>query len=778
MKNLTVGKRIILGFASLILIAVILGVVAIVQMSNVEKGSRELAEAYVPEVEVSNNIERNLMMGMYAFRGYQFTENESFNQEGQGFLSQALDFIDAAAMLGQEKNLPGLQKEAPILRRGVEQYESAARQTAVKIGELKTVRERMDSNAGSFVAALNALLEQNEQAVEQMVEERTFKVTTTEEVLMHGNNARILNMRAQASREEALFDEALEELDLARAQLESLRPVTRDAEDIKLLDESAQALEIYAESVSAFTDETAQGEAARAAVLDRLQGDMDAAAASFTDRMKTMFAGQVEKMKANVDEGIAMIGWVNDVIDLGNAARVNNFRAQALGDPSYTDEAIGNIEAMDPIYRELEARADNAENRAGITEAKQASTGYKKAMEDYVGIFRTLADLNQTRIDVGSEALESAKELAALGIEETTAISDQAVTNLAAANKLMIVGLLIAAVVGIFLAIVITKSIIGPLTQAIADLTSGSSESTSAAEQVSSASQSLAEGASEQASSLEETSSSMEEITSMVAHNADVAKQTSEHAQQASSAAEDGVRSMSELRSGADSVNESAKEMEEAMNAIKESSDSISKIIKTIDEIAFQTNILALNAAVEAARAGEAGAGFAVVADEVRSLAHRAAEAAQETATLIEGSMERSERGVRVNETVGKNLVAVLEKAETVENGLQIIRDTVGEVSSSMQGLEASVVEQQEGINQINTAVTQVNDVTQTNAASAEEAASAAEEMNAQAVSLMEIVGTLTLMVTGKKVDSVHTSSHGGGAANSGNNGRFSLPGD
>ena len=154
-----------------------------------------------------------------------------------------------------------------------------------------------------------------------------------------------------------------------------------------------------------------------------------------------------------------------------------------------------------------------------------------------------------------------------------------------------------------------------------------------AAGQVSSASQSLAEGASEQAASLEETSSSLEEMSSMTKRNAENAQKANELAKQARAAADTGVGDMQAMNA--------------AMDAIKASSDDIAKIIKTIDEIAFQTNILALNAAVEAARAGEAGMGFAVVADEVRNLAQRSAQAAKETAAKIEGAVSKTAQGVR-----------------------------------------------------------------------------------------------------------------------------------
>jgi methyl-accepting chemotaxis protein len=176
-------------------------------------------------------------------------------------------------------------------------------------------------------------------------------------------------------------------------------------------------------------------------------------------------------------------------------------------------------------------------------------------------------------------------------------------------------------------------------------------------------------------------------------------------------------------------------EMREAMDAIKTSSNDIAKIIKTIDEIAFQTNILALNAAVEAARAGEAGAGFAVVAEEVRALAQRSANSAKETASKIEVAIKNGEHGVVISSKVAEALLVIVEKARKVD-------ELVAEIATASQ-------EQNQGISQINTAVSQMDKVTQSNAASAEETAAAAEELSAQSVSLKEIVGQLHQMIGG-----------------------------
>ncbi len=266
------------------------------------------------------------------------------------------------------------------------------------------------------------------------------------------------------------------------------------------------------------------------------------------------------------------------------------------------------------------------------------------------------------------------------------------------------------------------RSITSPINRIIKGLGEGSDQVASASGQVSSASQSLAEGSSEQAASIEESSSSMEEMSSMTKKNAENAG----HA--------DGL--MQQANQVVSTANESMGKLIYAMEDISKASEETSKIIKTIDEIAFQTNLLALNAAVEAARAGEAGAGFAVVADEVRNLAMRAAEAAKNTAELIEGTVKKVNDGSKLVSTTNEAFGQVAQSAAKVG-------DLIAEISAASK-------EQSSGIEQVNIAINEMDKVVQQNAANAEESASASEEMNAQAEQLRDYVGELVLLVTGR----------------------------
>jgi len=279
-----------------------------------------------------------------------------------------------------------------------------------------------------------------------------------------------------------------------------------------------------------------------------------------------------------------------------------------------------------------------------------------------------------------------------------------------------------AVALGALLMYLVSRSITRPIQQVSAELDHCSSETISAAGQVSDASQSLAQGSTEQAASLEETSASLEEMSSMTKRNAESATRANDLARAARASADTGSNEM--------------QAMSLAMTEIKASSDDIAKIIKTIDEIAFQTNILALNAAVEAARAGEAGAGFAVVAEEVRALAQRSAVAAKETADKIEGAITKTAQGVEISGQVTKRLAEIMEKVRQVDA-------LIGEVATASR-------EQNQGVGQINHAIGQMDQVVQTNAACAEESAAAAEELSAQALSLNAIIATLHQLVDGR----------------------------
>jgi methyl-accepting chemotaxis protein len=279
----------------------------------------------------------------------------------------------------------------------------------------------------------------------------------------------------------------------------------------------------------------------------------------------------------------------------------------------------------------------------------------------------------------------------------------------------------IVVILGASISFLVIRSITKPINRVIEGLNEGADQVSSAAGQVSSASQSLAEGASEQAASIEETSSSLEEMSSMTKQNAENAGQ-----------AENLMKDANQVVKGA---NQAMTKLTASMQEISKASEETSKIIKTIDEIAFQTNLLALNAAVEAARAGEAGAGFAVVADEVRNLAMRAADAAKNTAVLIEGTVKKIRDG---SELVDKTN----ETFSQVANSSSKVSELVSEISAASK-------EQAHGIEQVNTAVSEMDKVIQSNAANAEESASASEELNAQAEEMKVIVEELVALVGG-----------------------------
>ncbi|HQF37875.1 MAG TPA: methyl-accepting chemotaxis protein [Opitutaceae bacterium] len=495
------------------------------------------------------------------------------------------------------------------------------------------------------------------------------------------------------------------------------------------------------------------------AALARDKAALNSAAAAFVASSTDFFASQRRQLEQELSalaanrlaedqlkERLQKVAVAKEIADVGNTIRVGAWRAIAERDPVVFNETMRLFSEVTTHLDALRAITRQEGNLRQISECRAAAMAYLDGMGTFLANWKKREGVGSQRTIVGNEVLAAAEQTATAGMKSTIDATEATAVALNRSSNTLIVGSLACLGIGLALGILISRSITRPIISVAEALSAGSEQTAAAAGQVSASSQSLAGGASEQAASLEETSSSLEEMASMTRRNADNARRANDLAKETRAAAEVGARDM--------------EAMSVAMREIKASSDDIAKILKTIDEIAFQTNILALNAAVEAARAGESGAGFAVVADEVRSLAQRAAQAAKETAMKIESAITKTAQGVQLSERVANALQDIVGKARQVD-------ELAGDVSQASQ-------EQTTGIAQLNQTIAQMDQVTQATAAGAEEGASAAEELTAQAASLQEAVRELRALVDGSSID--HTRSKTVGSSPRGSSHENPMP--
>ena len=711
MKNLSLGMKISFGFLILLIIASAIGGAGVLSMKSVETEARLLAKEYIPEVDIAIELRGAANRLMFELRGYGFTEEARFFENAQKEFKAVDVAIDKGRGLEKRAiHLKKLKEQLDVAGKALAEYKLLAEETRETSSKMQENRNTLEASAAKYMANCKSFLDgQNEKLQGELVEGQT-RIMTVTTLSGLGASARVGNFKSMLTGDKTRMTEVIKGLDMVGILIKDLDDDGFSYEDITFLGDIEDSAKEYQDALKGFLAASEGNELSKDGItenyLKKLGNISKAYEAASEEYMEILH----DKLTNDMFERTTKINMINEIIDTGNTIRIASFKAQAMRNPAVMIEARKLFDDIDMGFEELLEITHSDEDIKRINEVKSAGAVYNSGMKDFLDNWILLQDIGVKRDEVGKKVVNACESLSDAGMVATVKISNDAALSLSKASISMIIGVCAALLIGIFAAFMITKSITGPVRRTIANLTEISEQVASASEQVAGASQSLAEGASDQAASIEETSASLEEMSSTT-------KQNAENATQADTL-------MNEANDVVGSANRSMGELTTSMTEIAQASEETSKIIKTIDEIAFQTNLLALNAAVEAARAGEAGAGFAVVANEVRNLAMRAADAAKNTAGLIESTVKKVSEGSKL---VLKTSSAFSEVAESSTK----VGSLVGEISEASR-------EQADGIEEINKSILQMDRVTQQSAASAEESASASEEMTGQ-TRLMEI---------------------------------------
>lgn len=517
-----------------------------------------------------------------------------------------------------------------------------------------------------------------------------------------------------------------------------------EAEVTALLHEAEQLAKAYPELVLlnqrigemqdalGFFDDSVKRCETQVETIARCRDDLASAATGALDHLHLLTNGMHARLNEACRNGVnpEIVTALHDrlkialqIVEEEEELRVLSYKAQVLRDEAMLSEAIASFGAIDAHIDQLGQAIEDPVELAELEQLQVESHRYRDRLIELKAAQAELAILAKRQEEWSFRLEEASAALAARGMEQAVKEALESSKELQSAANVSLAGLVFTFVSAVGLGWFITRSTRDQLVSVADELGAGSRQLEQASSMISDASAVLAESASRQAAAVEETSATMEEMSNVTRVNADRSSDVMRISGEACGLLSEGVGKMERLSA--------------AMKHMEKSSGKISEIIGSIDEIAFQTNLLALNAAVEAARAGEAGAGFSVVAEEVRALAQRSAQAARETTDNIEEALVNSRTADGLCTEMSVSLGGIVSRVREIDS-------MVAEISNASH-------DQAKGIEQINLAISDIDQTTQENAAASEECSGNAAQLKEQSSSLDRIVQDLKALCGAKR---------------------------
>ncbi len=678
MKNMKLGTKIAFGFGMLIAITAVLGVIGILKMSNVATDNVKLAEELVPELEIAVDLRAAANRMMYAMRGYGFTEEKRFYDQARKELQIVTEHLEEGRVHAMKAvHLEKLGAELANAAKAVEDYKILVRQTEETYATISANRKVLDVSAIKAMRSTGDFLRGQNEKFKKDLAERQEKIRFVTRLVESGSEARVTNFKSQSLNNSILMEEAINKLGETAGMLERLRKITRDKDDIKMIDDIEAAAKNYRKAMRAFLSERKKGESANASTLLDYREIMDKNAGIYVKNCDAFLGGQQKKLTADMLERNAKITLVNDIIDLINETRIGSFKAQAFGDSAIMKSALTNFPKIAGKFEALKKITRLSVDIKRIDEVEAASNNYKKGMITLLANW--MPDLDNRRSDVGKEFIKACKVITDNGLKTTHKIANDVKTAMGTASMVMIIGLIAAVIFGVSVAVFISRGMRKTLDRNIGEINTASEELKTAVQQ-------QLTSTTEQAAATTQISTTMKE---MAVSSGRVLERTSgvvSSADDTNNFAKDGKLSLEVAIEAIETVRGQVEDVVQNMLSLNEKNQQMGMVLEIINELSEQTTILSYNATIEAAGAGEAGRRFSALAEQIMRLANKAVDSSKDVKTLLED----------VQRSANKTVLITEDGMKSVEEGRRRILDSKRHFDDIFSSAEETLVSAKE----------------------------------------------------------------------------------